>query len=171
MIIAIDIDGTLLDIHSVWLEKYNRISGDDMQVKDITKYYFYDLVKPAYQNVIGSMRTPDLYDRVRPVSGSIEAIINLSRYGHHLVCLSRDSRRFAQAKRRAITKYFPIDDIVFCKDKQAVLKYDVLIDDSPYNKPDIFLKQPWNDGRSTWSDVAYLVSSAQYYKEMNYENR
>ena len=117
------------------------------------------------------MRTPDLYDRVWPVCGATEAVIALALFGHHLVCLSRDSRRFAQAKARAIRKYFPIDDIVFCKDKQSVLKYDLLIDDSPYNKPDILLKQPWNDGRSIWSDVPHLVNSAQYYKEMNYEDR
>ncbi len=164
MIIAIDIDGTLLDIHTPWLAKYNKISGDNLQPKDIKCYYFGDVVKPAYSQSIYSMRTPDLYDYATPIPGAQCAIEKLKK-DHQLVIISHDSAKFARYKADAIREYFQVNDIVFAKEKSCV-RYDILIDDNPKNNPDILFHQPWNSYAATrvgcyrangWGDVVFAV--------------
>lgn len=167
MIIALDIDGVLLDIHSPWIDKYNKISGDNLRCQDITGWYVRDCVKPAYQNTVDSMRTPDLYYNVKPVKLASYGVTCLHRMGHRLVCATHDSLPYAKAKAHAIRLYFPvIRDIVLTSNDKSVVKYDLLIDDAAHNKPDILLSQPWNrysDGSFIravdWQHVITIVRS------------
>lgn len=172
MIIGIDIDGTLLDIHTPWLAKYNKISGDTLKQEDIKVYYFGDVVKPAYSQAIYSMRTPDLYSVAIPVPGAQYAVNEL-RKSHQLVVVSHDSARFARCKTESIRNHFSINDIVFAQDKCCV-KYDILIDDNPRNNPDILFHQPWNslvrDHRlcyraNGWTDVLFAVKFIDWRKK------
>lgn len=171
MIIAIDIDGTLLDIYKIWLDRYNEVSGDNMSLSDITRYYFYDMVKPAYKHTIAGMRIPDMYRRVKPIDGALDAIKKIRKY-HQVVVVSHDGREFAQVKRSAIMRWFNIEDIVFAKNKQCI-KYDLLIDDAPHNCPDILIKQPWNNipsgtwiRRTDWTEIPYIIDRVYYIKSI-----
>jgi 5'(3')-deoxyribonucleotidase len=120
------------------------------------------VVKPAYSQAIYAMRTPDLYGLTAPVLGAQHGVEELMKI-HQLVVVSHDSARFARCKAEAIKRYFPINNIVFAKDKSCV-RCDILIDDNPKNNPDILLHQPWNmytSGKwyraNGWTDVVFAT--------------
>lgn len=148
MIIAVDIDGTLLNVLDPWLCKYNELSGDKLTTNDIIEYYWGSLIRPEYRDTYHSIRSPEMYmNDIKPVHGAVTGVQALVDQGHRLVCVSHDRAEFALCKADAVSRYFPIQDIVFAK-RKGVVKYDILIDDAPHNEPDILLAQKYNESSS-----------------------
>lgn len=172
MIIAIDVDGVLIDIDTPWREKYNRLSGDNLRKEDVVVWESHTLVKPEWQKKYYGLRTPDLYEVARPIEGAVAGVRLLKRLGYTPVALTHDTRRYAAQKKRAIERLFPeIHSIVFAKDKRAVMPGTLLIDDAAHNRPDILLHQPWN-ARATspypWVRAYSWAEIVDYVMELTY---
>lgn len=163
MIVGIDIDGTLLDILSVCLDEYNRVSGESVKSSDIKEYYWHKNLDQNHKP--DQLRQPHLYQFVRPVEGAVEAVKKIQQ-NHTIVVISHDRKEFAEIKGRIIRRWFGLNDIVFAEDKRCV-KYDLLIDDAPHNHPDILLEQSYNNipqgswiYRMPWEPIPYLLERA-----------
>lgn len=171
-IIAIDVDGVLLDIDTPWREKYNQLSGDNLQKEDVVVWESHTLVKPEWQKKYYSLRTPDLYDIARPIEGAAAGVRLLRRLGYQLVALTHDTRPYVERKRAAIERCFPeIHTIVFAKQKKAVMPGVLLIDDAAHNNPDILLHQPWNARaviRERWVRAYNWAEVVDYVMELTY---
>lgn len=165
--IVLDVDGVLLDIHTPWLEKYNRLYDDNLRREDIVVWDSHTLVKPECGKKYYGLRTPDLYDEVLPIPGAQDGVEELLRMGHHLVVVTSDTRSHCQAKARALRRFFPdLRDVVFAKEKTATVRCDLLVDDGVHNKPNILLTQPWNKSAAleswqqranSWTEVLTIV--------------
>ena len=88
-IIAVDVDGVLLDTHTPWLENYNAASGDNLDPESIRGWDLKCFVRPEWCERINRLRTPELYDRALPIFGAQAGIEALLRQGHRLVLLGQ----------------------------------------------------------------------------------
>lgn len=168
MVIGIDIDGTLLDIHTPWLAEYNRRSGDDLRVDQIIIWNAHLLMKPPWAEKYYTYRTPELYEDVQPLPGAVEGVAALAEAGHTLVAITADGPEFVPVKQRLLEAYFPgIQHMVFSERKRNTVKIDLLIDDARHNEPDILLVRPWSKRSKTtdrpvieaetWQSVAKIA--------------
>jgi 5'(3')-deoxyribonucleotidase len=177
IIVGLDVDGLLLDIHSPWLAKYNRLSGDHLRVEDITDWDITRFVRPGWEGLIEGLRTPDLYDLCRPVAGARQGVEALLDRGYRLVVITHDYPSHLGTKVAALGEFFPsLRRIVFAKEKWATVPgIDLLIDDGAHNRPSILLNQPWNlraklgPGQvraNAWGDIPHLVEAIAVRKRL-----
>ena len=171
MLLAIDFDATLFDVHTPWLRTYNKVTGADVQVRDIKNWDFSPAIPPENINVLWSLRTAELYlYDVHPMFWSRYVVSRLADEGLPIVvCTTEGNNEIRRAKYDLVQRYFPdIDRVLFAKDKHACLDpfgdY-ILIDDACHNQPDILYKQPWSNAEqgefrysvSSWEEVEAIV--------------
>lgn len=150
--IALDYDGTLFDIHTPWMREYCRASGQNVGVQDITAWDF-PCVPMEWKSRLSQLRTPELYLDADPYPEAVAVVQQLAYQGHRLVCVSHDTRPFAEVKRAQLARFFPsVFGMVLAENKSCV-SWDILVDDGPQNRPTFLVPQPWNspaNPRLTW---------------------
>ncbi len=171
--ILIDVDGTIADIHTVWLDMYNKEYGDNMTVDQITKWEMHELVKPECgKGIYKFLSHPDFYKRTHPIDGAIWGVGELRRRGHKIVFVT--SGVFPEKERWVeFLGFGGKRDIVFTEQKELVVG-DIMIDDYQPNikawyeigKHAILFDRPWNQTTpwhpraKTWEDAVRLVGSS-----------
>lgn len=172
MNIGIDFDGVLADVATPWLQAYNRESGDSMTLREWVVWDPRPILLAGWQyERFFDLRTPELYKQVSPIPGAREGVKALQEAGHQLVVVTADTLPFCQAKLQWLKTWMPsLTQMVAARDKNAV-RFDVLIDDGPHNRPDVLFAQPWNRNQqghevqgwapwqvaSDWDDVVAWV--------------
>ena len=73
MIFAVDVDGVVADLHSVWLRLYNRDYKDDIRLVDIITYEIQEYVKCG-NKIFDYIENPLIYSGVAPISGAKDGI-------------------------------------------------------------------------------------------------
>ncbi len=161
MLIAVDVDGVLCDLHTPWLELYNDDWGDDLKVESILSWNIEEWVKPEcgveifkYLDKYGDY----LYaDRTPMIPGALAGIKCLRRCGHKVIYVSSctgegmyDAKIKWMEKKGFLKKgkdhTYP--DFIAASDK-SLIRADVLIDDRPLTVKSfpflgILFHQPWN---------------------------
>lgn len=133
--LLIDMDGVLVNMPPKWLEKYNKETGEDMQVSQITKHNFREFCQqPEVLDIV--LHRSDFFYDMEPMPGAVEYFQKLMDLGYDLVVVTQPPRNsdFAvRDKRRWMLKHFPSFDLtnmVFCHRKELV-GGNLLFDDSP----------------------------------------
>lgn len=83
MIIALDVDGIIADLHGEWYRRYNRDYGDDLTLDRVRSWNLHEYVKPECgQAIYDYLRDPELYESVAPIEGAAEGVAALTEDGH-----------------------------------------------------------------------------------------
>ena len=153
MIIVCDVDGTLNNLMDVTVDMYNAKYDASYTIDDITTYNLEDCFDLSVaKNMKLILNDPNVWDKVKPLHGSQEAIKKLISSGHQ-VYLATDNNPSTYGEKVAwIEQFYPIVDsskIICIKDKW-MLKADIMIEDCLENllaKPyydRILMDCPWN---------------------------
>ncbi len=156
MKIALDVDGVLADIISVWLEQYNKSHKKSVTTEDIVKWDFWkELGFDKYEFYEELSNCWSRWTEVPPLEqGIANAVEKLHSVGTVHIVTARDAASTKYVKRWLEHNGIKYDDYVPVlrgRDK-ADLDYDIFIDDSPQNvigiaskgKNVLLYDQPWN---------------------------
>ena len=136
MLIALDVDGVIADLHSTWYGRYNRDWDDDLTPERVTTWDVHPHVKPECGTAIYDyLRAPDLYAHVQPIEGAIEGVAALRQMGHEIVYATSCTDGMTDQKAAWLVRYgftrstrmLP-DDMIIAEDKNLIDAY-LLIDD------------------------------------------
>lgn len=180
MNLLIDIDGTVADLGTEWLGKYNLDYNDTLTNDDILNWNTHTFVKPECgTKIYDYLSLPDLYDNVKPIPGALEVIGQLRQEGHRIIYVT--SGLYPAKIEWLFKRGFMPDgyigwasspDFVIAHDK-SLIRGDLLVDDKPENvydfNPDtsILFDQPWNREAQYltrargWSDVYSIISEGR----------
>jgi 5'(3')-deoxyribonucleotidase len=148
-IFAVDVDGVVADLHSVWLRLYNYDYKDSIKLDDIITYEIQEYVKCG-DKIFDYIENPLIYSSVLPIFGAKDGINFLRKFGRVVFVTNSTDGAFG-AKYFWLKQYGFIDskkDYIECKDKNLV-RADFLIDDcidniNSFSGCSILFSQPWN---------------------------
>ena len=159
MIITFDLDGTLGDLLTPWLKRYNKDFNDNLTPEDITDWNIHNFVKPeAKQKIYDYLKTGEIYDDVEPYPYMQSAVKNYTeRKDTIAVCTATSNKApVIEAKCKWLKKHFPLipeSNYIFTNNKGLIFSH-VFYDDYAKNlyaykesNPDgvaILVKQPHN---------------------------
>lgn len=150
-IIAVDVDGVVANIHSPWLERYNRDYDDNLTAKDIKSWGISEYVKVACgEEIYSYLSDPTLYDDVTPVLDALYGV-NLLRKMDYRVVFVTDASVHPGQKMRWLQDWGFLSDVkdyYEARDKSLIAS-DYLIDDRIFNVQNahgrgIIFAQEWN---------------------------
>lgn len=155
--IAIDVDGTVADLHTPWLARYNRDFDDTLTIDKITDWALGAFVKPECgTGIFEYLHDPSIYDDVKPIPGALNAVLRLRNMGHRVIFVTSCNKHMSGRKFQWLadngfidTMYGTISkDYVEAHDK-SLIRADVLIDDyagnfAGFRGDNVLFLQPWN---------------------------
>lgn len=133
--IICDLDSTVVDLLTPWLDAYNRDYGDSLTTADIREWDISKIVKPACgRHIFDYLAEPGLFLRAQPFTGVIDALHAIAADGHR-VYIASDCFYPINAKEKMewchkALPFIPRDQIILGAAKH-LLCADVFIDDSP----------------------------------------
>lgn len=133
-IACIDVDMTVVDIGITWLDWLNNMTGKNLTLEDCQYDYnlgrfFEDDLKTLRMRPCDYFRSNTLYDTLKPIKGSVEALQWLKQKGWDIVFVTHVKGGHSKSKHNFLRRYFPfMDGYVVTKEKHYV-KHDMLIDD------------------------------------------
>ncbi len=174
MIIAVDVDGVVLDTMSEVLARYNLDCHDSLTLDDIRAYDVGQFVRPECgRKIYEYFETPEVYQAALPIVNADRGLLALEKSGHRLIFVTTAAPGTEGVKRVVLKKYGYLHDdenYVECRDK-SLIRADVLIDDNVMNLiyfrgERIIFDQPWNRGESVseawrardWDNVTKIVN-------------
>ncbi len=156
MKIALDVDGVLADIISVWLDQYNKSRKKSITSEDIVRWDFWkELGFDKYKFYEELSSCWSRWMEVPPMEQDIaSAVEKLHSAGTVHIVTARDASSTKYVKQwleHNGIKYNDYVPVLRGRDK-ADLDYDIFIDDSPHNvvgiaskgKNALLYDQPWN---------------------------
>jgi 5'(3')-deoxyribonucleotidase len=171
MIVLVDVDGTVADIHVPWLGMYNADYHDRLTLAHITKWEMHELVKPECgRKIYKYLEDPKLYEKAPVIEGALNGVNTLRKMGHEIVFVSAG---FYFSKVEWLGKYGFLssddwrnaEDVVIASNK-GLIKGDVIIDDYPKNLDragafmKILFRRPWNVGSRyqgrNWEEIVQM---------------
>lgn len=177
LIVGVDVDGTVADIHTPWLSLYNSDYGDNLQLDQITDWGIHKFVKPECgKDIYKYLRMGALYESAKPIKGAQTAVALLRHHDVRVVLITACVPGTAETKREWLARhqFFDSDDeyhkdYIVCSDKRLI-DCHVLIDDGPDNVRSFFGKRllfdrPWNRHVTEvprlihWPSVLYKIRS------------
>jgi len=173
VVIAFDVDGVLNDLHTPWVKLYNKLSGDTLKVESIFDYDIRKFVLPSWKNkILELLNTPGLFLHAPIAEGAVEVVKKLLDAGHEVIFVSAFNPFYQSAPEKGqwLEEHFSGimtvgENIFFCS-KKYLVKFDILIDDSPKNLELLSMKQMgilWNQ---PWNSLDYHVNRATTWQEV-----
>lgn len=135
--ILVDVDNVLEELTLAWVERLNEKYGTAVKLDDITEW---DMTKffPTLERdeVFSPLHEVELWESMKPMSGSIEYVKRLIADGHDVVIVTASHIDTIPMKYKLfLKKYFsfiPYSNVIFTNRKQLIAG-DVLVDDAPHN--------------------------------------
>lgn len=136
MRVLVDLDGIVVDFLRVFLRAYNGKYNDTLRKADIIEWEVSRIVKPlcGVAGVLGILDEDRFFDRLRPLPGAIEGVLQISQeLGHEvLIVTAAGSADSARAKLTWVQHYLGWGRRrVIIGDHKHLIDADVLIDDKP----------------------------------------
>jgi 5'-nucleotidase len=136
MTIAIDVDGVCADLHTPWLAAYNDDYDDCMTPEDITSWNMHEHVKLNCGRNIYKYLKAELYDKVKPVEGALQAVNALREAGYRVIFVTSTNVHHGGRKLKWLSDHGFLNlangstskDYCEAQDK-TLIRADVLIDD------------------------------------------
>lgn len=178
MIICFDIDNVINDLTEKTIALYNAHTNKNIQMSDITTYNFYDcLSKEDADGIISLFKDKRLWDSLKPLSHSQEALKKLIKQGHRIFLATATDPINFEWKCEWLSRYFnfiPTDNIIRIMDK-SLLRIDVMVDDHLSNLTSnvcerVCLDYPWNQSKTkdytydikraySWDDIVDIINN------------
>lgn len=137
LVIAIDLDSTVCDLLTEWINLYNSEYEEGTTLHDIKYWSMADNVRIGSE-VYKYLGDHHLYRRLDPFPGALEAVREFHGAGHEVHILTAPSPGFEQTAADKIwwckqhLDFLPFSRVGLIHAKERFLA-DVLIDDSPSN--------------------------------------
>ncbi|MCX6748278.1 MAG: HAD hydrolase-like protein [Candidatus Pacearchaeota archaeon] len=181
MKIAVDLDDTLADSVTSFIDFYNQKYKPTLKYEDFTAYTLNEIngmPKEEENKILEEFDNSEYYDKIKPLKEAIEAIKELSKK-HEIIVVTSRPEKFEKRTRIWINKYLPeIKNILFVrkvyheipKTKAEVcreINAEVLIDDNLTHAHDcekegirsILIDYPWNRDNMPNSKLIHRVKS------------
>lgn len=159
--VLLDLDSTIYDLWTPWLEWYNRHYNDNLQKKDIDRWQCDEIVKPECGKKIYSfLNKKNMFTSLNPYPWALESIHKVHTWGiKQVFCSTVVGTTGAKEKQEAIIRDFPYlgkESLVLVGHDKSLVNGNVLVDDGPHN-----LEAFKKDGRLT---VLANLDNAPYCK-------
>lgn len=155
-VIGLDFDEVLFWTNKSWLLEFERRTGYKAEWDAIKGWDFSPAVPAELLPELMACRTPAIYEMCWPAPDALDAVRELHRQGHTLVCITHDTPEFVKVKARLLRWFYPmlVGRLVVAKNKwEAVPGINLLVDDAPHNNPSILVARPWNEAEGhKWGD-------------------
>ena len=134
---VVDIDLTVVDTVSPWIDYMNNLTGLNFEITEgcqypynLTRIYAHALVNPTdTSELFEYWKSKTLYDNLQPLPGSVEALKKLNDLGYDIVFASVLKHGHDKSKYYFLKRHFPfMAAAVFTKEK-GYIKADLVIDD------------------------------------------
>lgn len=137
MTILTDADGVIENLTSEMPALINEKYGTAVAFEDITQWDFAKAFPQLTREQIYSTELePELYDRIKPISGAPEILKRLTDDGHKVYVVTNTPYKAVALKmEKVMERYFPFltwANFIITSNKQMI-KGDVLIDDGIHN--------------------------------------
>jgi 5'(3')-deoxyribonucleotidase len=135
--ILVDLDGTVVDLMSVWIDCYNAEMAEDdeeVRIEDVAGQL--DKHVKAGKRIYDFLNREGWFRHLPELDGAVAAVEALHQQGHRIViCTSPGKSLYAPSDKFAwVDEHMPFlklpDDLIIAHDKHLVCA-DVLIDDNP----------------------------------------
>ena len=176
MVIAVDVDNVLCNLQEVVIDLFNKRYGSHYTMEDFTEYDIMNVLPTQDAMVMQDMYGEvGLYNKVKPIPGSQEALKKLMNLGHQVYLVTAAIPKTYGEKVAFIQRFFPyIDEShIVCMSHKWMFKADVLIEDNlqtllakPYFHR-ILIDMPWNQSKKDyvygierchdWNDVLATI--------------
>ena len=189
MTILVDLDDTITDLLTPWLDTLNdkyRLSVCREDVKEWDMKKTFPLL--TYDEIFEPLKDRALWRNVRPLPGAREYLEKLILRGHKIYIVTTSHYTTIEAKlEECLFRYFPFigyEQVVITNDK-SIIRGDILIDDNPDNLTSgmhwgILLDAPYNRGFDTykygvlrvkcWKEIYEAILSTEDFDEVLKEN-
>ena len=135
--ILVDMDDCIENLSAVWVNYLNERYGTEVSVADIT---YWDISKAfpglSKEQVYGALRETALWERVRPLPGSVKYLKRIIDDGNDVFIVTASHPDTVGVKMNTVLfKYFPFipyQNIIISSKKQMI-SGDILIDDGVHN--------------------------------------
>jgi 5'-nucleotidase len=176
MLIMVDVDGVVADLHSVWYKLYNEEYGDDLTHERVTDWEVHKFVKPECgKHIYTYLDIPGLYDEVKPIDGALTGVQYIRNLGHRVVFatsgLSQAYAKYLWLESKGFEPGNWGSDFVSVHDK-SLLKGNLLVDDAFHNvqafssRTSILFTYPHNANAAwyghrakNWHEVTQIINS------------
>ena len=177
MVLCVDVDDVICNLQEVVVDLFNKRFGSKYTLNDFTDYDVMNILPAqdgiAMRNMYGES---GLYNKVRPMSGSQDALQKLINMGHQVYLVTAAVPKTYGEKVEFIKRYFPFIDEnhIVCMRHKWMFKSDIMIEDNLQNllaKPyyhRILLDRPWNQSNKdyiydihrcrNWNDIVAAVN-------------
>lgn len=176
MIIGVDVDGVVADLHTEWLRRYNADYGDCLTPEGFRAWDVHRFVKPECgKRIYDYLHDADLYPHVDPVPGAAEGIYALQSFGHRVVYITSNVWGMSDQKWTWLEqwKFLPREatapNLISATDK-SLFAVDAMVDDYHENLRTsrathrLLLSRPWNQGEEgPWRRVASWDCVCDYF--------
>jgi 5'(3')-deoxyribonucleotidase len=157
-VIAVDVDGVIADLHTVWIARYNAEYNDTLTHEQVNAWDMHNFVKPECgTKIYNYLADPTMYDDVLPYPGALEGVKLLLMAGSKVVYATSCVYNSLNAKWDWLEKYGFFFDLAGRRSQpmliavtdKSLLNADLLIDDYPENLKvfagkTILFDQPYN---------------------------
>ncbi len=142
MDILVDLDGVVIDLLPVWVDRYNKEYNDSLKVGDIVSWDLDKYVKKECgTSIYKYLADPSLYDEAEPIRGSFEAIESLRLNGHRIIFATSATNGTRGRKLKWLVDHGYLPELPGQKTQKEyveiyskyLLKADILIDDADHN--------------------------------------
>ena len=149
--LAVDIDNTIWDLVTPWLDFYNWYYDDDVKYSDIKEYDFFNILKKASKKqMLDLLNIKGFWNLVEPYEYSVEYLRKLNDE-YDLYIVTSTSYKTAEEKFNRFFKLFPFlneSQLILTSDK-GLIDVDIIVDDCPRwleNKNSIkfLINEPYN---------------------------
>lgn len=135
--VLVDMDDTIENLTSAWVDYLNARHGAVVNVSDISDWDFTKAFPSLRkEEVYAPLFEDSFWDWVKPIDGAVEALQRLIADGHKVFIVTTSNYHTLAAKmEKVLFQYFPFlnwNDVIITSNKQLI-NGDVLVDDGVHN--------------------------------------
>lgn len=166
--VLLDMDGVMFDTLGMWLDIYEKQTGDVLTKEEITDYKFRFLPEEKRRALFSVLDTEHFFGKLEPIPGAVEYTEKLLKLGCSISVVTAGMLDTAVPdKLQSLRTHFgflgdPEKYTIFTHRKD-IIKGDILFDDNPRN-----IKQFSDAGGITCiMDYAYNRGTMAHYRVMD----
>ena len=129
--LAVDIDNTIWDLITPWLNYYNKRHNDDVKYEDVTEYSFFDIIKNiTREEMLGLLTENEFWLEVIPYPDSYKYLKKLNDEFELYIATSTSYKTPREKFDKLFTFFdFLEEDQLIITSKKQLLNVDIMIDD------------------------------------------
>jgi 5'(3')-deoxyribonucleotidase len=136
MIYCVDIDNTINNLQEAVTNLFNERYGTDYSIDTFDKYDIANVLSVKEANLMQDMYSEKgIYDYVKPIKGSQEALKKLIKNGHQVYLVTDAISSIYDEKVRWVKHFFPFigDEYIVAMKHKHLFRCDVMIEDNLQN--------------------------------------